>query len=87
MVHQLSKKEKQDVRTLLKPQEETYWGDRWRVGERISAGENLDWSIGRGVIVEIDKKNPEWAKVKLDKTGEIVRAWKFGSYKLTERGK
>jgi hypothetical protein len=65
----------------MKKGEESYWEGHWKVGEEISAGTNLDFQDGRGVIVEIDKDNPDWAKVKL-KDGKITTAYKYGSYRL-----
>lgn len=66
----------------LKKEARDYWEGHWKVGEEISAGTNLDFQDGRGVIVEIDKDNPDWAKVRLNESGKITTAYKYGSYRL-----
>jgi hypothetical protein len=65
----------------LKKEADKYWKGHWKVGEEIDAGIDLDNTKGRGKIVHVYKRNPDWAKVKLE-SGKMFKAHKQGSYRL-----
>jgi len=73
------------VHKTVSLKDKDYWKGEWRVGAVILAGTNLDSPEGAGIIIEIDKKKPDWAKVRLE-DGRIINAHKYGSYKYLRRG-
>jgi hypothetical protein len=73
------------VHKVVSLKDEDYWKGEWKVGSVILAGTDLDWTTGRGTIIEIDKENPDWAKVRLEESGKIVDAHKYGSYRYLKK--
>lgn len=77
----------------MKNQIDEYWKGKWKKGARVLVTEG-DWTIGEGVIISLNKKDRNWAIVKLDKIPKnyyglnikgkplYVRAYKRYCYKF-----